>query len=265
MIDRFYKNFHPKVEDTLENTARSAGEKVLGEDPKSGKPIVAKLGPYGPMVQIGSKEDEEKPKFASLLRGQHLETITLEEALKLFDLPREVGEYEGKKVVAAIGRFGPYVRHDGKFASLKRDVDDPLSITLDRAIELIEEKREKDRNRIVKQFKEDSEVEILNGRWGPYIKYKGNNYRIPKTMEAKDLSYEQVMELVKQQGEKKGTKGKKGTTKKAATQKKATTKASTAKKKTTASKKTKTKNTTKGTAKKSGKTSATKSTKTKKD
>lgn len=265
MIDRFYKNFHPKVEDTLENTARSAGEKVLGEDPKSGKPIVAKLGPYGPMVQIGSKEDEEKPKFASLLRGQHLETITLEEALKLFDLPREVGEYEGKKVVAAIGRFGPYVRHDGKFASLKRDVDDPLSITLDRAIELIEEKREKDRNRIVKQFKEDSEVEILNGRWGPYIKYKGNNYRIPKTMEAKDLSYEQVMELVKQQGEKKGTKGKKGTTKKAATQKKATTKASTAKKKTTASKKTTTKSSTKGTAKKSGKTSATKSTKTKKD
>jgi DNA topoisomerase-1 len=266
MIDRFYKNFHPKVEDTLENTGRSAGERHLGDDPKTGKPITAKLGPYGPMVQIGTKEDEEKPKFASLLRGQHLETITLEEALKLFDLPRDVGEYEGKKVVAAIGRFGPYVRHDGKFASLKKGVDDPLSITLERAIELIEEKREKDRNRIVKQFKEDADVEILNGRWGPYIKYKKDNYRIPKTVEAKDLSYEEVMSMIKEQDKKKTTKGKgKKTTSKTTAKKKTTSTNSAAKKKTTTAKKTTKKSTAKKTtAKKTGKSASTSSTKSKK-
>jgi len=233
MIDRFYKAFHPKVEDTLENSSRSAGERVLGDDPKTGKPVIAKLGPYGPMVQIGTKDDEEKPRFASLLRGQHLETITFEEAMKLFDLPRDLGEYEGKKVVTAIGRFGPYVRHDGKFASLKKDIDDPLSITLERAIELIEEKREKDRNRIVKQFSEDAEVEILNGRWGPYIKYQKSNYKIPKTVEAKDLTYKEVLALIKEQDEKKGAKGKKTTsaTKKGVAKKSSTKKKPAAKKK----------------------------------
>jgi len=265
MIDRFYKNFHPKVEDTLENTGRSAGERHLGDDPKTGKPITAKLGPYGPMVQIGTKEDEDKPKFASLLRGQHLETITFEEALKLFDLPRDVGEYEGKKVVAAIGRFGPYVRHDGKFASLKRGIDDPLTITLERAIELIEEKREKDRNRLIKQFKEDADVEILNGRWGPYIKYKKDNYRIPKTVEAKDLTYEEVMTMVKEQGEKKSAKGKGKKSSSTSAKKKTTATKAAGKKKTTTAKKSTKKNTTKKTtAKKTGKSSSTSSTKPKK-
>lgn len=219
MIDKFYKPFHKTVETTLETSSRSVGERILGDDPATGKPITAKIGPYGPMVQIGSKDDEEKPRFASLQREQHLETITLEEALELFKLPRDLGQYEDKKVVVSIGRFGPYVRHDSKFISLKKE-DNPYKIELDRAIELIEEKREKDRSRTIKIFEEDKDLQILNGRWGPYIVCKKKNYRIPKGTEAESLTLKQCMEIVESNGKsEKGKKTKKTSSKKGSAKK----------------------------------------------
>ncbi|MBU8893129.1 MAG: type I DNA topoisomerase [Bacteroidales bacterium] len=196
MIDKFYKPFHQTVETTLETSDRSVGERILGDDPETGRPVSVKIGPYGPMVQLGLKDDEEKPRFASLQRGQHLETITLNEAIELFKLPRDIGLYEDKKVVVSIGRFGPYVRHDSKFISLKKE-DNPYKIELDRAIELIEEKREKDRLKFIKSFDEEPELQILNGRWGPYIVYKKKNYRIPKNIKAEDLTLVKCMEIVK--------------------------------------------------------------------
>ena len=149
MIDRFYNPFHKSIDAALEISGRKSGERHLGEDPKTGKPLIVKIGRYGPMAQIGDVEDEEKPQYSALRRDQHLETITLEEALELFKLPRDLGLFEDKKVVAAIGRFGPYVRHDSKFYSLKKDIDDPYTVELERAIELINEKREADKNKII--------------------------------------------------------------------------------------------------------------------
>ncbi|MDC0584134.1 type I DNA topoisomerase [Bacteroidales bacterium] len=208
MIKDFYGSFHSNVEDTLENSERSSGERLLGEDPKTGKPVFVRIGRYGPLAQIGDSEDEEK-KFASLLKGQLLETITLEEAIELFKLPRHVGEYESKVVVIGIGRFGPYVRHDSKFVSLKKGEDDPYTIELDRAIELIEEKREKDRKALIKKFDEEPELQLLNGRFGAYISYKKKNYKIPKGTKAEDLNLEQCMEIVNTPKEKTKTKKKK--------------------------------------------------------
>lgn len=210
-IDDFYKPFHKQVEETLEKSGRNAGERVLGKDPKTGKPVSVRIGRFGPMAQLGSSDDEEKPRYAPLTREQHLETITFEEALKLFELPRDLGTYEDKKVVVGVGRFGPYVRHDGKFASLKKGIDDPLEISLDRAIELIEEKRERDNKKTIKTFDEDNEMLILNGRWGPYISYKKKNYKIPKDKDASALTYKESLQLVKE-----GDKTKKGKTKTAA-------------------------------------------------
>ncbi len=230
-IDSFYKSFHKQVEDTLENSERNTGERILGDDPKTGKPVSVKIGRYGPMAQLGvSSEDNEveKPKFASLQKGQHLETITLEEALKLFDLPRDLGLYENKKVVVGIGRFGPYVRHDGKFVSLKKGVDDPLSIELDRAIELIEEKRKADREKFIKSFEEDAELQILNGRWGPYISYQKKNYKIPKDTDPKKLTFEDCQKLIKEGGSK--TTKKKAATKSTKTKAAKSTKAKSTKK-----------------------------------
>ncbi|MFC2151522.1 type I DNA topoisomerase [Bacteroidota bacterium] len=195
MIDKFYKPFHKTVETTLEKSSRSVGERLLGNDPETGKPVTAKIGPYGPMVQIGLKDDDEKPKFASLQRGQLLETITLEDALELFKLPRDLGMYEDKKVVVSIGRFGPYVRHDSKFISLKKD-DNPYKINLDRAIELIIEKREKDISNTIKIFEENTDLQILNGRWGPYISYKKKNFRISKGVKVENLTLKQCMDIV---------------------------------------------------------------------
>ncbi len=180
MIADFYYPFHEKVEKTLNETGRDFGTRLLGDDPESGKPVYAKIGKYGPIIQIGESTDEEKPQFASLRHGQHIETISLEEALRLFDLPRNLGKYEEKDVIVSVGRFGPYVKHDNKFASLKKGVDDPYEIGLDRAIELIEEKRERDRKKIIKTFNEEPELKVLNGRWGPYIAYKKENFRISK-------------------------------------------------------------------------------------
>ncbi|MCF8362001.1 MAG: type I DNA topoisomerase [Prolixibacteraceae bacterium] len=200
MLQDFYKPFHQQVEETLEVSEKANGERKLGDDPKTGKPIFAKIGRFGPMVQLGETgdaedEEAEKPKFASLQAGMRLETITLDQALDLFKLPRELGEYEGKKVTAAIGRFGPYVRHDNKFVSIGKD-NDPLTITLDQAIELIEAKREKDRKAIIKTFDEEPELRVLNGRWGPYISYNKKNYKIPKGTDAEKLSLEDCKEII---------------------------------------------------------------------
>ncbi len=184
-IDKFYKMFHPIVEKAFAvRTEHKVGERELGIDPKSGEPVFVKIGRYGPVAQIGvaSQDDKSvKPRFATLMKGQSIETITLEEALRLFDLPRTVGEYNGKVMVAAIGRFGPFIRYDGKFISIPKEMS-PLTITPGEAIKLIEEKRLKDERRFVKKFDEEPEMEILNGRFGPYIAYKGKNYRIPKTV-----------------------------------------------------------------------------------
>ncbi len=195
MIRRFYKGFQPKVESTEKSTGKTTGERVLGKDPESGEEVIVKVGRYGPVVQIGRADGEKKPRYASLRKGQLIETITLEEALELFRLPRTVGTFEGKEVVAAIGRFGPYLRHDGKFYSLPAG-DDPLSVTPERAAEIIQEKREAEKKKLIRAFEEDPDLRILNGRWGAYIKYKKKNFRIPKNKKPEELTYEECMKLV---------------------------------------------------------------------
>ncbi|MEM6262337.1 MAG: type I DNA topoisomerase [Bacteroidota bacterium] len=207
MLSTFYEGFAPLVKETTENAERDAGERHLGEHPKNGKPIIARLGRYGPMVQLGSSDDEEKPQYAKLRSSQRLETITLEEALDLFKLPRTLGEYEDQAVKANIGRFGPYVQLGKLFVSLKED--DPYTVTLERAKVLIEEKREADRKKLIKVF--DDEVKILNGRWGPYIKYGKANVKIPKEVaEPKNLTREDVDRLYEehQKNPKKGRRSK---------------------------------------------------------
>jgi DNA topoisomerase-1 len=196
MIDKFYTPFHKNVEITSETSERSVGEKVLGTDPESGKPVIVKIGRYGPMAQIGTANDEEKPRFAGLLKGQSIDTIKLEDALDLFKLPRKIGSFEDKEVVAGVGRFGPYLRHDSKFYSLKIDQDSPLTVNIDRAIEVILQKRIDQQNKIIKEFKDNSDVKVLNGRWGAYIASKGNNYKIPKTKKAEDLTLAECLEII---------------------------------------------------------------------
>lgn len=200
MIDRFYKPFHKDVEKTLKESDYTKGERVLGKDPKTGKVVLVRIGRFGPIAQIGESEEKEgeKPQFASLLKGQLIESITLEEALELFKLPRTVGQYEEKDVVIGVGRFGPYVRHNSKFVSLKK-TDDPITITLERAIDLIEEGRQKERDKYIKVFENDPETQVLNGRWGPFIKHKGDNYKIPKGTNAHDLTYEDCLEIIEKQ------------------------------------------------------------------
>lgn len=200
-IDRFYQDFHPMVEDALLNSERQVGERVLGIDPKSGRPLSVKIAKYGAVAQIGTVEDEEKPQFASLLKNQSIESITFEEALKLFELPRTLGDYEDKEMIVAVGRFGPYVRHDGKFYSLPK-TDDPMSISPERAIEIIEEKREAEKNRVIQTFGEKEEIQVLNGRFGPYIAFEKKNYKIPKTVDPKTLTEDKVKELIQSQSEK---------------------------------------------------------------
>lgn len=206
-IDNFYQMFHPIVQAaTAMRTEHKIGERELGIDPKSGKPVFVKIGRYGPIVQLGAahqdEKESEKPQFATLMKGQSIETITLEEALKLFELPRTIGEYEGKTVVAAIGRFGPFIRHDGKFVSIPKTLN-PTTITLEEAIELIQEKKAKDEKRFIKKFEEEPEMEILNGRYGPYISYKGNNYRLPKSIEKPELlSMDECKEIIEKSADK---------------------------------------------------------------
>ena len=200
MISEFYGPFHVKVEDTIENSDRASGERLLGVDPKSGKNVYARIGRFGPMVQIGESEDEEKPKFASLQKDQSIQTIALEEALELFKFPKVIGEYEGVPVKVNKGRFGPYVQLNKLFVSIKEANGDTLeNMTIDRAIELIEEKREEDKNRIIKIFKEDENVQLLNGRYGAYLKIGKKNFKLPKDVEPAELSYEQCIEISQNQ------------------------------------------------------------------
>ena len=181
-IQTFYDDFHPGVDRALNTrTEHRVGERILGTDPATGRPVSVKIGRFGPMIQLGDGEGDEKPQFASLLKGQSVSTITLEEALKLFEFPRLIGSFENQDVTVAIGRFGPYVKHAGKFVSIPKELS-PAHITLDEAVELIEKKRAADANKTLKTFDEDADMQILNGRYGPYIKYKGGNFKIPRTV-----------------------------------------------------------------------------------
>lgn len=204
LMKNFYQNFSPLVEKTLSvKSEHKVGERQLGNDPKTNKPVFVKIGRFGPVVQIGSADDEEKPRFAQMKQGQSLETITLEEALDLFKLPRLLGTFEDLDVTVGSGRFGPYVLHNKKYASIPKGID-PLSITLQEAISLIIDKRKAEEERHIKKFAEEPELEILNGRYGPYLSYKGKNYRLPKALtdQARDLSLEACMDIIKEQDEK---------------------------------------------------------------
>jgi len=194
-IDKFYKKFHPIVEDTMKNSERQVGERILGVDPKSGRQLSVKIGKYGPLAQIGTVEEEEKPVFASLRRDQSIESISLEDALELFKLPRTAGEFEDKVMTVAIGRFGPYIRHDGSFYSLPK-TDDPMEVTAERAIEIIEEKREVEKNRIIQTLGENGEIQVLNGRFGAYFTCDKINYKIPKGTDPATLTLEKCQELI---------------------------------------------------------------------
>lgn len=196
----FDKDFEPEVNKVMNaRSEHKAGERELGTDPKTGKPVFVKIGRFGPVAQIGSAEDKDKPLFAQLPSNLSIETITLEEALELFKLPRELGEFEGTKVSVGTGRFGPYVQHNRKYVSIPKG-EDPMTITLDRAIELIQEKRETEQKRHLKSFTEDEKLELLNGKYGPYIAYDGKNYRLPKNkMEnVEALTYEECMTIIKE-------------------------------------------------------------------
>lgn len=203
MIDKFYKPFHTTVNNTVEKGERARGQRELGTDPVSGDKVIVKIGRFGPVVQIGDAQGETKPRFASLLKGQSMETISLEEALKLFRLPRSLGEYEGSELVVGIGRFGPYVRHKSAFYSLKKDVDNPLEITAERAIELITEKREQEKNKLIRKFEEMPGLEVLNGRYGPYIAFGGKNFKIPKSIDPAAISLEDCKKIMEKAPKKK--------------------------------------------------------------
>lgn len=204
LMHDFYENFEPQVEKTLaDKSGHKAGERQLGIDPQSGRPVFVKIGRYGPMVQIGQAGDEEKPVFATMKKGQSTETLTLEEALELFKLPRTLGEFEEKEVSVGAGRFGPYIKHDGKYVSLPKD-EDPLKVSLEKAVELILAKREAEAKRFIKSFEEDPEMEILNGPYGPYISYKKKNYRLPKDKKesAAGLTFDECMKIINAETEK---------------------------------------------------------------
>ena len=224
MISNFYQDFEPQVERTLnEKTEHRVGERELGVDPKSGKPVSVKIGRFGPVVQMGTPSDDEKPQFANLTKGQSIETITLEEALELFKLPRTLGELEGQVVKANVGRFGPYVQIGKLFVSIPKG-EDPMDITLERAAELIQEKRLKEEQSHLKQFDEDPDLEVRAGRWGPYIAYKGKNYKLPKSdaERATELTYDECKKIIEAEAKKPATRGRGRATK--STANKSTTK-----------------------------------------
>ncbi|MDE6134483.1 MAG: DNA topoisomerase I, partial [Muribaculaceae bacterium] len=197
VIGDFYTMFHPAVDSALTiNGGPKFGERKLGTDPATGQPVSVKIGRFGPVVQIGGAEGDEKPRFASLLKGQSISEITLEEALRLFEFPRVLGQLEGHDVTVAVGRFGPYVRHDGKFVSIPKDMA-PAELTLEQAEELIMAKRQADNERILRTYDEDADLAILNGRFGPYISYRKKNYKIPRTVEnPAELTRDQAMEII---------------------------------------------------------------------
>jgi DNA topoisomerase-1 len=196
MIEKFYHPFHERVEKTTKISKKPTGERILGNDPVSGKPVSVKIGRFGPMVQIGNTGDNEKPRFASLLKGQSIETISLKEALGLFGLPRKIGEFEGAEMIIGSGKFGPYIKHKSEFYSLRGNQDDPLTIETDTAIKIIIEKRAQAQSKIIKAFNEDLELQILKGRWGPYIRYQKQNYKIPKGQDPDLLEYKDCLKII---------------------------------------------------------------------
>ena len=195
MIRDFYKDFHKQVISTTETSGKFSGEKLLGQDPATGKNVYVKVGRFGPVAQIGDTESEEKPRFAGLKKDMSIESVTLEEVLKLFDFPRILGEFEGKEITVAVGRFGPYIRHDNKFYSLAK-TDNPSLVEYDRAVEIINEKRQKDLDNIILTFDEDPDLRVMNGRFGPYIAYKKTNYKIPKDTNPSTLSHKDCMAIM---------------------------------------------------------------------
>lgn len=196
MIRGFYDPFHRQIEETLEKSGKVSGEKLLGKDPSTGESVFVKIGRYGPMVQIGETDSDTKPRFASLQKGQSIDTISLDEALELFKLPRTIGEFESSEVIAAIGRFGPYIRHKSAFYSLSKD-DDPLSLTLERAIGIIDNKRNVDKQKVLKEFTDgDKPIRVLNGRYGAYITCNKENYKIPKGKDANSLTFEDCQAII---------------------------------------------------------------------
>ena len=223
-IADFYKDFHPTINDVSSlRLEHKVGERLLGNDPKTGLPIMVKIGRYGPLVQMGSADNENKPRFASLQRGQSIETLTLEEAIKLFDLPRDLGEFEDSVVTIGVGHYGPYVKHKGKFVSIPKEMS-PTSITLDEAIDLIKAHRDAEAKKVLKSFDEDPDIKVMNGRFGPYIVYKKQNVKIPKGKEAESLTLEDCRAIVADESNlSKGAAGKRATRARS-TAKKSTTK-----------------------------------------
>ncbi len=196
MIHRFYKPFHEQVVLTEKNSSRSSGERSLGNHPETGEPVIVKIGRYGPMAQIGVANEDTKPRFARLAKGQLIETITMDEALKLFALPRSIGEFEEATVTVGVGRFGPYIRHKSAFYSLKKGVDDPMTVDIERGIQIITEKRLADIMKVIREYPEEPELKVLNGRFGPYISYQKKNFKIPKSQDPAALSLDDCKALI---------------------------------------------------------------------
>lgn len=193
MLHAFYTPFHQEVENTMLHADRANNERELGIDPATGKKVSVRIGKFGPLVQIGSQDDDEKPRFASLRPGQMIETITFEEAMELFKLPKKAGTFEEKEMTVAIGRFGPYIRHNNAFYSLPKEMD-PHDVTEEDAIQIIKDKRQKDKEKIIRVFDENPEAKIENGRWGPFIRFGKQNIKIPKGTEIDTITYQQVVE-----------------------------------------------------------------------
>jgi DNA topoisomerase-1 len=207
MLEEFYPPFHDKVQHTIETSERVSGERILGKDPVTGKRVSVRMARYGPVAVLSTPDDEnDKPHYAALRKNQKLENISFEEALQLFELPRVVGEYEDRDVIAAIGRFGPYVKHDNKFYSIKNQFD-PHDIDIDEAIDVIEAKRKADLEKTIKTFNDNSDIQILNGRWGPYIKAGKQNVKVPKDREPASLTLEECLQLVEEAKSKPKRKG----------------------------------------------------------
>ena len=206
LMEQFYQKFHPLVEQTLSvKSEHKVGERVLGIDPATGKPVSVKIGRFGPMAQIGSAEDEEKPRFAQLNKEHSLETITLEEALELFKFPRVLGDMDGKPVTVGKGKFGPYIRYDNTYVSIPKTVD-PLAVTLEEAEQMLKEKQEAEAKKVIKTFADNPDMQILNGRYGPYIAYQKKNYKIPENVEPADLNLDACFKVIELQKEKSETR-----------------------------------------------------------
>src|SRR5690606_11808110 len=202
----FYGPFHSEVQNTLENADRATNERELGVDPESGKKVIVRIGRFGPLVQIGGGEDDDQPRYASLRPGQMIETITFEEAMELFRLPKKVGIFEEKEMTVAVGRFGPYIRHNNAFYSLPKGMD-PHEVNEETAVQIIKEKRQKDIEKIIRIFEENPEARIENGRWGPFIRYGKLNIKIPKGTEVETITYQQVLDWVAAEDSKPKAKG----------------------------------------------------------